>query len=282
LNAVLLILMGLNGEMPQNEQPIVADWQEMESDSLTGDVALQFVRDSRVLANENTETFAKVVPWRVRFDGDNIRIDGIPQWIDLEKNRPARVPDRVADIEFGRDYGNGFGKVVKYFKNRPTSIILNKSARWNFGLRELDKSSIYAPAFVLRPNSACNDRLHPDRRTYGLSRVAGPTSDYLVVRDLRQNEVVRDIWVDPMHRHRITRVIEYLQGHPSLQADYEYTDDSNFPSQWNVMRLQGQRIIDFATVKCTSSPINDGNATRNIRPTRRRDWNELPHKSKDR
>ncbi len=218
-----------------------------------GDVTLSFVRDSRVLANENVRTMTDDVSWRVRFDRDNIRVDGMPQWIDLETDRPARVPDRVADIEFGRDYGNGFSEVAKHFEGRPIAVVLNKTTKWKAGLRELDKALIYALAFVLRPISNPLDRLHPDNRTYGLSRVTGPDRDYRVVQDLRRNEVIREIWTDPTQRHRIMRVVELLNGQPGLQLDYEYADESWLPSQWTVMRLEGDRIVDFATVECTSS-----------------------------
>ncbi len=257
MSALLLIVISVNQASPSVEHSIVADWQEMESATPSGDAALEIIRDSRVLASATTRTLAEFIPWRVRFDRENIRIDGIPQWIDLATGRPARVPDRIADIDFGRDYGNAFKKVVKHFEGRPISIVLNKTAKWNAGLRELDKALIYALAFVIRPISNSLNRQHADQRTYGLSCVAGPSGDYLVVQDLRQNQVVREIWVDPAHRHRIMRVVEFLHGQPILQLDYEYVDFSVFPSQWTVLRLGGDRIVDFAKVQCTSAPSGE-------------------------
>ena len=272
MSALLLILMSFNGvlhlpaasalrltqlttRLPESEHPIIDDWRQMEASAETGEVALQIIRDSRVLSHGNDKSSGNSDSWRVRFDRDNMRIDGILQWIDLQTNRPARVPDRIADIEFGRDYGNSFSTAAKYFESRPISVVLNSKTKWNAGLRELDKSLIDAWALVIRPISTSWDRLHSDQRTYRLQRVAGPASDYLVVQDMRQTKVVRDIWVDPARRHRITRVIAYLQEQPILQVDYEYADESTLPSQWIVMRLDGQKIIDFAAVKCTHPAI---------------------------
>lgn len=249
MQAILFVIAGVCVGFSDNEHPIRASWRKAESDHTKGDLTFKIVRDSRVpFTGSNPDSVAQR-PWRVRFDTNNIRVDGIRQWIESATGLPARVPDRMAEIEFGRDIGSGFQNPVSHFGSRTLPIVLSRKARWPIGLRELDKLLVYSFMFTLQPESSVLDRLRFDNRKYSVSRVTGPASDYDVVQDMNGDTAVREMWVDPANRHRIVRVVEFMHGLPSIQWDCEYSDSSTTPFRWTVLRLEGPVITDFATAE---------------------------------
>lgn len=251
MQSILFVITGFCVGFSDNEHPIRVNWRKAESDHTQGDLTFKIVRDSRVPFAGSNPNSVEQRQWRVRLDTTNIRVDGIQQWIESATGLPARVPDRMAEIEFGRDIGGGFQNPVSQFESRTLSVVLSRKARWPIGLRELDKLLIYSFMFTLQPESSVLDRLRFDRREYSVSRVTGPASDYEVVQDMDGDTIIREIWCDPANRHRIVRVVEFMHGLPSIQWDCEYSDSSTTPFRWTVLRLEGPVITDFATAERT-------------------------------